>query len=115
MYREYYISSMKIEFRPSHIDSGNGPGILISPLLCGTAMDRLLPYPMAVGEFRGALDSKYYDFNKPFKRFYRVSKYAKQKSLIWRSCADALSGLVSGGFNTLPNCQTSLHVSTQGI
>lgn len=63
---------------------------------------------------RGALDYKEYDPLKPFKRFYRVSKYAKQKSLIWRSCADALTG-AAGGFNVLPNCVTSINMPCTGL
>lgn len=94
---------MKLEYYPAHLDSG-AAAFTIEPGICGTAMDRLNAYPMPTSEFAAALDSKTFDPMRPFKRFYRVYKYAKQKSLIWRSCADAIAGGGSGGFNTLPNC-----------
>lgn len=77
MYREYYVSSVKIEYRPTHFDAGNAPGFVLKTINCGTAMDRLIVYPLNDTEFRAALDSKVYDVSRPFKRFYRVSKYAK--------------------------------------
>lgn len=47
MYKEYYISSMKIEYRPCHLDAGNTAGFVIQAGLCGTTMDSLLPVPLA--------------------------------------------------------------------
>lgn len=72
MYREYYISSMKIEFRPVHLDAGNAGSLSLNSLVSGTTMDR-----MAAEFLEGALDYKAYDPTRPFKRFYRVAKYAK--------------------------------------
>ena len=40
-------------------------------------MDRIVAAPIAPVEFRGALDFKTYAWNRGFKRFYRVSRYAK--------------------------------------
>jgi len=77
MYREYYVSSVKIEYRPSHLDAGNGGSYIIKGIISGTAMDRLLAFPAPVVEFGAALDTKPFDAMKPFKRFYKVSKYAK--------------------------------------
>lgn len=42
MYRDYYISSLKIEYRPSIIDSGNAGSYKIDPMICGTAMDTFI-------------------------------------------------------------------------
>lgn len=103
MYKEYYISSMKLEFRPAHLDAGNAAGYVIHAAQVGTAMDRLIAGPHGPDQYVNAIDYRTYDATRPFKRFYRVYKYAKQKSLIWRSCTDAITGLV-GGFNVLPNC-----------
>ena len=72
MYREYYVSSMKIEYKPDFLDPGNANAVQISSIECGTVMDRLLPVPIGPPEIRGALDYKSYAFNRPFKRFYRV-------------------------------------------
>ena len=77
-------------------------------------MDTLLGTPMVPGTFNAALDAKMFDVQKPFKRFYRVAKYARAKSVIWRSCADAING-PNGGFNILPNCQTTLYAPTTGL
>lgn len=78
-------------------------------------MDRILAAPIAPVEFRGALDFKTYNWNRSFKRFYKVSKYAKQKSVIWRACGDAASGALAGGFNALPNCQTAIYCVCDGL
>ena len=102
MYRDYYISSLKIEFRPTNL-YGGGNAFRIDSLTCGTSMDTILGTPMLPGSFNAALDAKMFDVQKPFKRFYRVAKYARAKSVIWRSCNDALTG-PNGGFNVLPNC-----------
>lgn len=70
---------------------------------------------MAAGNlYVGALDYKQYHPERPFKRFYRIAKYAKQKSLIWRSVADALNG-PAGGFNVLPNCITSVNIPVTNL
>lgn len=114
MYREYYISSLKIEYRSTHIDPGNAAGIFIRTINCGTAMDRLIAYPAPVNEFLGAIDQKPFDVTRPFKRFYKVAKYARQKSLVWRSSQDALTG-ANGAFNVLPNCQTNIHCFVAGL
>lgn len=104
MYREYYVSSFKIEYRPLRFDLGNGNvPVSMAPITVGTAMDRLNLVPIAPVEFRSALDSKLYDPNRSFKRFYRVAKYANTKLIKWRSTTDALTG-ATGLFYTLPNC-----------
>lgn len=101
MYREYYISSVKMEFRPVHLDAGNSNGFSLMQFFSGTTMDRIQAEPVT-----GALDYKAHDPTRPFKRFYRVFKYAKQKSLVWRSANDALTG-TAGSFNVLPDCVTT--------
>lgn len=102
MYREYWVSSAKFEYRPVKIDGGAN-SYTLSPILCGTGMDRLNLTPIVTTEFRAALDFKLYDPTKGFKRFYRVAKYANSKLIKWRSTNDATNG-PNGGFNTLPNC-----------
>lgn len=76
MYREYYLSSVKIEYRPDRLDAGNSAGISISPIEVGTTMDSMNVQPTI-----GSLDYKQYDPTRPFKRFYRIKQYARQKFL----------------------------------
>lgn len=37
---------MKIEYRPCHLDAGNGAGYVIAAGLSGTSMDTLTAYPI---------------------------------------------------------------------
>lgn len=89
-----------MEWRPCQIDAGNAGSYVIGAASVGTTMDS-----MANQIATNALDYKSFDVSRPFKRFYRVSKYAKQKLVAWRSATDAITG-VNGGFNFLPNCIT---------
>lgn len=104
MFREYFVSSMKIQYRPNILDAGNAGSFSISPIDCGTAMDRLIAYPIPINEYYGALDFKVYDPKRPFSRFYKVSKYANTKLVKFRGTADAIAGAGgAGGFHVLPN------------
>lgn len=95
---------MKIQYRPAILDAGNNNGYSIAPIDCGTAMDRLIAYPVAINEYYGALDFKVYDPKRPFSRFYKVSKYANTKLIKYRGTADAIAGAGgAGGFHVLPN------------
>jgi hypothetical protein len=116
MFREYYISSMKIEYRPCHIDAGNQNGFIMNALICGTSVDEYSAQGFSATNllFRNSLDAKSYDPMKPFKRFYRVYKYAKSKSLVWRSTADAITG-ANGGFAGLPNSITNISMPCTGL
>ena len=67
MYRDYYISSLKIEFRPTNL-YGGGNAFRIDSLTCGTSMDTILGTPMLPGSFNAALDAKMFDVQKPLKR-----------------------------------------------
>jgi len=66
-------------------------------------MDRYSAGPHGAAEIRNSIDYRTYNSRVPFKRFYRVAKYAKTKSLVWRNANDAITG-AAGGFAGLPNC-----------
>lgn len=86
------------------LDAGNAGSFSIAPIDCGSVMDRLIAYPIPIGEYYGSLDFKTYDPKRPFTRFYRVAKYANTKLIKYRSCTDAIAGAGgAGGFNVLPN------------
>ena len=76
MFKEYYISSLKLEFEPVHIDAGNGNPFIMQSLHSGTTMDA-----MVSTQIQGALDYRTHDPTKRFKRFYRVKQYARQKQV----------------------------------
>lgn len=92
MFREYAVSSLKIEYRPVHYQPST-LDLRKGTILCGTSMDTLNAYPCPIDTYRAALDFKQYDSDKPFKRFYRVQKYANTKLIKWRSTRDAVTGV----------------------
>lgn len=103
MYREFKITGMKIEYKPTIINGGT-VDFSISPLVTGTMMNNIGGYPIAPNQYSGALDSKTMDASKPFKRYYHVGKWAKGQSFnVWRDTAAAIVNN-QGGYNTLPNC-----------
>lgn len=61
--------------------------------------------PISLTEFRGSLDFKVFSADRPFKRYYKVSKWAKGVDQPWRYCADALTDTYTWG-NAYPDCIT---------
>lgn len=103
MYKEFKITGMKLEYKPTFISSGTAD-VSITGCVSGTNMNNIGGYPIAPGLYSGAQDSKTYDFSRPFKRYYRVSKWAKgQQYVTWRDATTAITGN-PGGYNVLPNC-----------
>jgi len=78
MFKSYKITSAKVEYKPYYFSAGNAATIAMKSINSGTTMDVVGAFvaPAALNTFRAALDAKEYDPQRPFKRFYRISKWA---------------------------------------
>lgn len=105
MFKEYFISSLKIEYTPLNYSAGAN-FLANGPIRCGTSMTTNTAYPIPDGAFAGALDYKEYDSSRRFKRFYKVGKYARGMDVPYRP--------FTGPVPTQPNCQTVLKTEVRG-
>lgn len=67
--------------------------------------------PTSLQNFRAALDSKEYDPQKPFKRYYHIGRWAKGRDINWRTCFNASNNSYG---NATPECLTCLQIDTVG-
>lgn len=105
MFKEFFITGLKLEYRPLNYQAGAN-FLAMGPVRCGSVMNTYVPYPMSTTRFVGALDYREYDSNKPFKRYYNVGKWARKMDLPFR----ATTGVIALD----PNSQTAMQVDVRG-
>jgi len=112
MFREYKITGVKLEYRPYFFSAGTD-NLFMKAITCGTkmAINGIQAVPVPLFDFRASLDAKTYDPQRPFKRYYHVSKWGSQHEINWRNSADALLNVYG---NASPDCMTCMELDCGG-